>query len=801
MNISKKLGLVVAVISIMTLVIASASAAGTPGFVWQQSTGTGSKLPGTTPGQGTTSNQAYTMEQTLSDQAQEATIAFDALAFLTGQACSDTFLPPGKVADYAGFQYLRDNDATQMGHNTDFVTRVSDNVLITLDNSQLAQFIALSKTEAPLSSQYGYMRFPLTKAFRAQLEGTIPAGSSGLDKAAVMAYSAELYDVDASISLERARTYASVIRSLNQTQRAYLDKMASGGILSSPVVDASAVLKNSGQDNSVAMRTYASEMFAWYAGSVSADVYFCPERQATYFGSFYMKDRPAMGNPDYSISTTLTGDSGEAFLNALTETQREKITSLVDLQRADLNEIVAKRTAIATELRTALTGDTIDENLVRSLSARYGELDGEISYYYATHFAEVGKTTTSEQKLKMVALRNLEGYVCEGAYLYSQPVSMPQNVPSDFLFGVGKYDSSQMSAWLQGLQQTTISPVPSTTPKVEVTTTPLVRPTTPAPTTTSKVVVTTTPLVRPTTPSPTTTPKVVVTKVPWVLPTTTTPVIPGLKTGTITVNSNPQGASVDLDGNVLGTTPVTRKTVSSGTHTITLALAGYQTYTGKVAVNPNSATTVPLVILQKITTYIPAVPGITPSNPVVIPTPTFIWWQQQGRTISNRFLGEPTNQLTQAQVFSLTSAAGVNGGTIPVEYTCDGSGSTPALSWSGAPAGTKEFALMMTTIPVDGQTRWNWVLYGIPGSVTSLAKDSSGVGTLGTGSHGTIMTYDPPCPQGPGEKVYTFTLYALSGSPMLPGNTAVVTGPVLTDAISSLTIGKASLDLSYATPE
>ena len=46
---------------------------------------------------------AYNMEQTLSDQAQQATIAFDALAFLTGDACSDTFLPPGKVADYAGF--------------------------------------------------------------------------------------------------------------------------------------------------------------------------------------------------------------------------------------------------------------------------------------------------------------------------------------------------------------------------------------------------------------------------------------------------------------------------------------------------------------------------------------------------------------------------------------------------------------------------------------------------------------------------------------------------------------------------
>jgi hypothetical protein len=395
------------------------------------------------------------MEQTLSDQAQEATIAFDALAFLTGQACSDTFLPPGKVADYAGFQYLRDNDPTQMGHNTDFVTRAADNVLYILNDAQLAEFLALSKTEAPLSAQYGYMRFPLINAFRAHLEGTIPTGSSGLDKAAVMAYSAELYDVDASISLERAKVYASVIRSLNETQRAYLDNMASGGMLSWPVVDASAVLTKSGEDNSVAMRTYASEMYAWYAGKIDSDVYFCPERQATYFGSFYLKDRPAMGNPDYSISTTLTGDSGKDFLSVLTDAEREKITSLVELQRADLNEIVAKRRAIATELRSAITGDTIDENLVRSLSARYGELDGEISYYYATHFADVGKTVTSEQKEKLMALRNFDGYVCEGAYLYSQPISMPQNIPSDFLFGVGKYDSLQISSWLQGLQQTT----------------------------------------------------------------------------------------------------------------------------------------------------------------------------------------------------------------------------------------------------------------------------------------------------------------------------------------------------------
>ena len=56
------------------------------------------------------------MEQTLSDQAQGMTIAFDGLAFLTGSVGADSFLPPGKVADFSGFQYLRDNDPTGLGH-------------------------------------------------------------------------------------------------------------------------------------------------------------------------------------------------------------------------------------------------------------------------------------------------------------------------------------------------------------------------------------------------------------------------------------------------------------------------------------------------------------------------------------------------------------------------------------------------------------------------------------------------------------------------------------------------------------
>ncbi len=113
-----------------------------------------------------------------------------------------------------------------------------------------------------------------------------------------------------------------------------------------------------------------------------------------YFGGFGMKTAPAMGKQNYSISTSLTGDSGEAFLAALTDAQRKLITDLVDLQRQDLAEIVKTRRAIATELRRFQKGESADKDKVLSLSKRYGELDGEMSYLYATAFAEVGKTLT-----------------------------------------------------------------------------------------------------------------------------------------------------------------------------------------------------------------------------------------------------------------------------------------------------------------------------------------------------------------------------------------------------------------------
>jgi Spy/CpxP family protein refolding chaperone len=378
--------------------------------------------------------QKYTLEQAVSDKAQLNTIAFDGLAFMTGNFCSDTFLPPGKVSDYFGFQYMRDIDAGERGHNTSFLTRVASNVISVWNDDQKAKFIALGQEQEGQIRDLALKRLPLIKAFCRQLDGDFPKGSEGLSREAVMKYSGQMWELDGTIAYERARVTGAVIQGLDDKQKAYLGKLKFGDYSSWPDIPEQLDKRSMSHGTHVAVMTYASEMFSWYAGSVDADVYFCPERHGTYFGSFYLKDMPAMGKKDYSISTSLTGDSGESFLAALTSEQRQLITSIVDLQRNDLAEIVKIRREISTELRKFIAGQAADKDKVLTLSRRYGQLDGELSWYYATHFAAVHKTLTAEQKTKLMKLRNLDDYPCSGAFVYSERIAEPEIMNTDFLF-------------------------------------------------------------------------------------------------------------------------------------------------------------------------------------------------------------------------------------------------------------------------------------------------------------------------------------------------------------------------------
>lgn len=115
----------------------------------------------------------------------------------------------------------------------------------------------------------------------------------------------------------------------------------------------------------------------------------------------------------------------------------------------------------------------------------------------------------------------------------------------------------------------------------------------------------------------------------------------------------------------------------------------------------------------------------------------------------------------------LTSDGIQQGGKIPAKYTGEGDDVSPQLSWSNAPDGAKSFVIVChdpdAPLVTGGGTYGfvHWVLYNIPGDVTSLEEGVSGY-TSGTNDFGKSGYGGPMPPNGHGVHNYYFWVLALS---------------------------------------
>jgi Raf kinase inhibitor-like YbhB/YbcL family protein len=147
--------------------------------------------------------------------------------------------------------------------------------------------------------------------------------------------------------------------------------------------------------------------------------------------------------------------------------------------------------------------------------------------------------------------------------------------------------------------------------------------------------------------------------------------------------------------------------------------------------------------------------------------------------------------------FILTSSAVTNGGALPVEFTGDGASASPPLEWTGAPSGTKSFAVVMDHFPGPGDVKWYWTLYNIPASVHSLPKNARGIGVAGNNSVNRNLGYAPPHSKGPGAKTYFITVYALSAPLEISLPPASVNRNVLLTAMKDRVLDSAQLKFTY----
>jgi len=159
--------------------------------------------------------------------------------------------------------------------------------------------------------------------------------------------------------------------------------------------------------------------------------------------------------------------------------------------------------------------------------------------------------------------------------------------------------------------------------------------------------------------------------------------------------------------------------------------------------------------------------------------------------------------------FKLTSADVKAGGTVENTYVfkgfgCEGGNASPALSWSGAPAGTKSFAI--TVYDPDAPTGsgfWHWTVVNIPATTSGLARGAGEAGgknlpagaVMGRTDFGSAA-YGGPCPpKGDKPHRYIFTVFAVKTDKLdIDGNAS---GAIVGFNLHFNTLAKATFTATY----
>lgn len=133
----------------------------------------------------------------------------------------------------------------------------------------------------------------------------------------------------------------------------------------------------------------------------------------------------------------------------------------------------------------------------------------------------------------------------------------------------------------------------------------------------------------------------------------------------------------------------------------------------------------------------------------------------------------------KVSTLKLSSSAFAQMGPMPARFTCEGGDVSPPLAWSGAPAGTKSFALIVddpdAPDPDAPKRVWvHWVVFDLPARTEGLPEGASASGLppgsfVGRNDWGKT-TYGGPCPP-IGRHRYFHKLYALDTTLTLEGPT------------------------------
>jgi len=134
--------------------------------------------------------------------------------------------------------------------------------------------------------------------------------------------------------------------------------------------------------------------------------------------------------------------------------------------------------------------------------------------------------------------------------------------------------------------------------------------------------------------------------------------------------------------------------------------------------------------------------------------------------------GEKTTLPAAPDELSIASPDIKDGETIPKQFTCDGAGTPPTISYRGLnPADGAEAVFIVEDPDAPGGTFTHWTVYGIPTQTGSgLAPQGQFPAGVKSGKNSAGKAgWTPPCPpKGDDAHHYTFAMYEIKTGSTLP---------------------------------
>ena len=137
-----------------------------------------------------------------------------------------------------------------------------------------------------------------------------------------------------------------------------------------------------------------------------------------------------------------------------------------------------------------------------------------------------------------------------------------------------------------------------------------------------------------------------------------------------------------------------------------------------------------------------------------------------GFALYSALFGAEPGEGAKSMTLEISSTSFPADGSIPNKFTCDGQDVSPALTWSGAPQGTKAFALIVDDPDAPSGTWNHWLTWNLPAHAQHLAEGFPKSPQLGDGTRQGQndfhkIGYNGPCPPPGKPHRYYFKLFAL----------------------------------------